>query len=120
MVERIARPQPVGRRPAAGPGRRPADGEFGRVLAGKLAGLNFSGHARERLAQAGRTLTPAELARVETALDRVAAKGARDALVLLPDLALVVSVSNQTVITAVSGARMRDNVFTQIDSAVIL
>ena len=46
-------------------------------------------------------------------------------LVLMPgevrgdDLALVVSVSNRTVITAVDGDHLQDNVFTNIDSAVI-
>ena len=53
------------------------------------------------------------------AVDRAAAKGARESLVLVDDTAFVVSVRNRTVITAVDRARMRDQVFTNIDSAVI-
>ena len=48
-----------------------------------------------------------------------AAKGSRDAVVLLDGSAFVVSVKNKTVITAVDAQSMREHVFTNIDSAVI-
>ena len=48
------------------------------------------------------------------------AKGAKESLILMDQLALVVSVKNRTVITAVDGASLKDNVFTNIDSAVII
>ncbi len=38
---------------------------------------------------------------------------------MLDDVALVVSVANRTVITAIDGENLKENVFTQIDSAVI-
>ena len=53
------------------------------------------------------------------AVSKAAAKGARESLILLDDLALVVSVKNRTVITAIAPDRIRENVFTNIDSAVI-
>ncbi|MDD4343286.1 MAG: flagellar biosynthesis protein, partial [Eubacteriales bacterium] len=40
--------------------------------------------------------------------------------ILMDDLAFVVSIKNRTVITAVDGNSMKDNVFTNIDSAVII
>jgi len=46
-------------------------------------------------------------------------KGAKDSLVLLRDLAFIVNVKNRTVVTAVDGEHLKDNVFTNIDSAVI-
>jgi flagellar operon protein len=52
-------------------------------------------------------------------VDRAAAKGSRDSLVLLDQTAMVVSVKNRTVITALGRDQARDNVFTNIDSAVI-
>lgn len=58
--------------------------------------------------------------RLEGAVDSVARKGGKDSLVLLGDAALVVSVKNRTVVTAMDRAGMRGNVFTNIDSAVIL
>lgn len=118
MVDRIERTRSAGTpRPLPS---RPAPGAFGEVLARELEGLKYSSHARDRLRQAGRALSDQELAGVEDAVRRAATKGARDSLVLLNDLALVVSVKNRTVVTAVAGSRMRDSVFTQIDSAVIV
>jgi flagellar operon protein len=59
------------------------------------------------------------MGRLESAVDKLAAKGARESLVLLDDNAMVVSVRNRTVITALSREQARENVFTNIDSAVI-
>ena len=53
-------------------------------------------------------------------VDRAAAKGAKESLVMIDDVALVVSVKNRTVITAVDKAQLKENVFTNIDSAVIV
>ena len=52
-------------------------------------------------------------------MDKLAAKGGRESLVLVDRMAFVVSVKNRTVITAVDQAGMRDQVFTNIDSAVL-
>ena len=59
-------------------------------------------------------------ARVD-AVDRMAAKGVRDALIYMSHgLAMVVSVKNRTVITALDDASAKENIFTNIDSAAIL
>jgi flagellar operon protein len=50
---------------------------------------------------------------------RAAGKGSRDSVVFLDGTAFVVSVKNNTVITAVGSEHMREHVFTNIDSAVI-
>jgi flagellar operon protein len=72
------------------------------------------------MALRGIQLTREDQARLREAVDRAQAKGARDSLILMRDLAFVVSVRNRTVITALDGPSMRENVFTNIDSAVIL
>ena len=118
MVDRVSRPLPVGR--THNQSRVVAPGTFQQVLKEKLAPIKFSGHAQQRLSQASRVLSPSEVSAVEQAVSKAAAKGARESLVLMNDLALVVSVANRTVVTAVTEARMRDSVFTQIDSAVII
>ena len=82
--------------------------------------LKVSGHAQSRLASRGIEMDGAAWDRVKEGVDRAAAKGARESLVLMDDVALVVSVKNRTVITAVDKASLRDNVFTNIDSAVIV
>ncbi|MGE5481961.1 MAG: hypothetical protein ACM3VX_03515 [Bacteroidota bacterium] len=83
------------------------------------AGLRLSAHAEQRLRSGRVRWGPNEEAQVAAAIDKVASKGGKQALVLLGDLALIVSVTNRTVITAIPGERRQENVFTQIDSAVI-
>jgi flagellar operon protein len=83
------------------------------------ARVRFSAHAQERLAQADVQLDPQALAKLEAAVDKADKKGGKESLILLDDLAFVVSVQNRTVITAVGANRMADNVFTKIDSVVI-
>ena len=61
----------------------------------------------------------AGVARLEQAVDRAGQKGARDSLVLMDDLALLVNVRNRVVVTAVPQSSAKDNVFTNIDSVVI-
>jgi flagellar operon protein len=60
-----------------------------------------------------------DLALLNQAVDRAESKGAKESLVLMDQLALIVSIKNRTVITAVDGESMKENVFTNIDSAVI-
>ena len=115
---------PVRQRPAAAAGARrsPGAGEgFAAVLDEALQQeqLRFSAHARLRLGQRGIRLDEAALHRLGEAVRRAEGKGAREAVVLMEDVAYVVSVRNRTVITVVDGPRLRENVFTNIDSVVI-
>jgi len=82
--------------------------------------LKFSHHAAQRLEQRGIHLTPEQLNRIHDAVEQAAAKGAKDSLVLLKDIAMIVNIPNRTVVTAMDGSSMNDHVFTQIDSAVII
>jgi flagellar operon protein len=81
--------------------------------------LQFSRHALARVQRRGIELNAATLGRLSQGVGRAAGKGSRDSLVLVDGTAFVVSVSNRTVITAVGSEHMKDNVFTNIDSAVI-
>lgn len=81
--------------------------------------LQFSKHALERAQRRGIELDGSTLKRLSEGVSRAASKGSRDSLVLVDGTAFVVSVSNHTVITAVGSEHMKDNVFTNIDSAVI-
>ncbi|MBO8159354.1 TIGR02530 family flagellar biosynthesis protein [Thermosyntropha sp.] len=82
--------------------------------------LKFSSHAQQRLKSRNIELSPTDIARLEEAVAKARSKGARDSLILMDDLALVVSIKNNTVITAVNGENLKENVFTNIDSAVIV
>ncbi|TCP58825.1 flagellar operon protein [Tumebacillus sp. BK434] len=92
--------------------------ELNKVLAKQQQEVTFSGHALERLRVRNISLTQDDLKRLGNAIDKVAAKGGRESLVVYKDTAYVISVKNRTVITAVDSAHMTDHVFTQIDSAV--
>jgi len=95
---------------------------FDQVFSKALAeeNLKFSLHAQQRLAGRRLPLSAADIGKIAAAVDKAAAKGARDSLIVYGDTALVVSVKNRTVITAMDGQSSRDNVFTNIDSAVIV
>lgn len=111
--------------PKAEPGKKTTAGQlsFGQVLEQNLAKsgeLKFSAHAQARIQSRNISLTSQDLARLTQGVAQAAAKGSRESLVLKDDLAFVVSVKNSTVITAVDAASMKGNVFTNIDSAVIV
>lgn len=82
-------------------------------------GLTFSKHLTERINRRSIDLSPEKIDRLSQAVDKVAEKGARESLVLLDNLALLVSVSNRTVLTAIETGKMKSGVFTNIDSVVV-
>ncbi|MCH7903130.1 MAG: hypothetical protein IH944_01030 [Armatimonadetes bacterium] len=91
--------------------------DFQSILADRL---KVSAHAQTRLESREIKLDADAWERVLDGVDRAAKKGAKEALVMVDDIALIVSVKNRTVITAVDKARLKENVFTNIDSAVIV
>jgi flagellar operon protein len=81
--------------------------------------VKFSGHALQRVQRRGIELDQATLGRLQEGVERAAGKGSRASVVLVDSTAFVVSVANRTVITAVDREHMKEQVFTNIDSAVI-
>lgn len=82
--------------------------------------LKFSNHAIERMQTRGISYTPESLTKLDEAIKKAAAKGSKDTLVLLEDSALIVSVKNNTVVTVMDKNALKENVFTNIDSTVVL
>jgi flagellar operon protein len=85
----------------------------------KLLNIKFSGHAINRMNNRGINLSEFQLEKLNQAVETARSKGSKDSLVLLKDLAFVVSVKNNTVLTAMQTENMKDSVFTNIDSTVI-
>ncbi len=83
-------------------------------------GLKWSGHAVDRMKSRGIQFAPDMMKNIEAAVAKAAGKGAKDTLVLAGDNALIVSVKNNTVVTVMDRAAMRENVFTNIDSTVVI
>jgi flagellar operon protein len=82
--------------------------------------LKFSAHAQQRLESRNIRLTQDDVAKMNAMADKAAAKGSKQSLFMMRDVAMVVSISNRTVITAVDQNSMKENVFTNIDSAAII
>lgn len=82
--------------------------------------IKFSAHAKNRLRSRNINLTLQDLNRIEKAVSKASNKGADESLLIMDNLALIVSIKNRTVITAIDGNNLIGNVFTNIDSAVII
>ena len=61
-----------------------------------------------------------EVVKLEEAFKKAEEKGINEALILIGDKGFIASVRNKTVITTISNDKLKENVFTNIDGAVIL
>ncbi len=93
---------------------------FNQVLQQEMQQVKFSQHAIQRLQSRNMNLDSSQLSKLNQAVDKAAQKGARESLVLMNNMAFVVSIKNRTVITAMDENSMKENVFTNIDSAVVV
>jgi flagellar operon protein len=82
--------------------------------------VKFSKHAELRLRSRNINLSSAQMDKMNQALDKADKKGIKDSLVLMDDIAFVVNIKNRTVITALNRGEFKENVFTNIDGAVII
>lgn len=94
--------------------------QFDQVLASQSRQVKFSSHAQQRMKSRNIQFGDQEMNQLQNAMNKARAKGSRDSLILMGDMALVVSVKNNTVITALDGDSIKENVFTNIDSAVVV
>ena len=82
--------------------------------------VRFSKHAANRLSDRNIELTEEQVERLNLGAAKASAKGINESLVIVDSLAFIVSVPNQTVITAMDQTETDENVFTNIDGAVIM
>jgi len=82
--------------------------------------LKFSAHAKSRLTSRGIELSSDEILRMQDAIQRAGAKGSKESLILTDKAAFIVSVKNNTVITAVDRDSLKENLFTNIDSTIMI
>jgi flagellar operon protein len=103
------------------PGKQPTDFQdiFFRELA-ETSKIKVSAHAQRRLAERNIIIERQDWEKINSAVSRAEAKGANNSLLIHGDLALIVSVKNRTVISAMDEESMKEHVFTNIDSAVII
>ncbi|HAG11552.1 MAG TPA: flagellar protein [Desulfotomaculum sp.] len=82
--------------------------------------VKISAHAQKRMEQRNIYLNESDWSKIGNAVNRAQAKGVRDSLLLYNDLALVTSITNRTIVTALDKDAMVNHVFTNIDGAVII
>lgn len=82
--------------------------------------LRFSKHASARLRQRGIDLTDGQMERLMDGTRKAGQKGIRDSLVIVDELAFIVNIPNSTVVTALDSKDAVENIFTNIDGAVIM
>ncbi len=99
------------------------EASFSQILADQLTQqnrINFSKHAQQRLEQREISMTESDLSLLNSAVKRAEEKGVHNSLVLMEDKAFIVNVQSGTVITAMDKNDLKEQVFTQIDGAVIV
>ncbi len=82
--------------------------------------VKFSNHALERMLSRGIQFTQADFSRLNEAVQRASLKGSKNSLILMNDSALIISVRNKTVVTVMDKNALKENVFTNIDSTIVL
>lgn len=82
--------------------------------------LKFSRHAVNRLSDRQIELTENQVERLNEGARQAGRKGIQESLVLVDRLAFIVSIPNHTVITAMDSTESDENIFTNIDGAVIV
>jgi flagellar operon protein len=97
----------------------PEERSFKKIFEAEVQQLKFSKHAQDRLESRNMQLNDADKAQLEKAVQLAEQKGSKDSLVFLKDMAFIVSVKNRTVVTAIDREHLRQNVFTNIDSAIV-
>ena len=82
--------------------------------------LKFSKHASMRLENRKINLSKEQSERLESGVQKASEKGIRESLVIVDSLAFIVNVPNKTVVTAMDRTESDDNIYTNIDGAVII
>ena len=91
-----------------------------RSFADVFDSLKFSKHASSRLQDRNIELSESQIDRLNAGMQKAGEKGINESLVLMDQMAFIVNVKNNTVITALNDQEMKENVFTNIDGAIIV
>lgn len=82
--------------------------------------ITFSKHAIRRMDARQIEVSPQLMEKMDDAVGKAESKGVKEALILNGGTAFIVNVPSRTVVTTMNGGEMKENIFTNIDGAVIL
>lgn len=99
--------------------------DFSKFLKGELQGtkennLKVSNHAAKRLKERNLEMDGEEFIKLKGAMEKLGLKGGKDSLVITDKAAYILDVENQTVVTAFDKNNLEENVFTKIDSTIVI
>ena len=126
MIDKVHGPGQIGQSGAAAQGKKTESGQnsFGAMLKqqldGRAQGVNFSKHALERAEERGIELTPNLMERLSNSVEKAQEKGATNILAFDDSRAFIINIPYGRVITTMSQEEMKENIFTNIDGAVLL
>ena len=83
-------------------------------------GIKLSTHAAKRLQERNLNMDSDEYFKLKGAIDKLRTKGGQDSLVITPKAAYIVDINNNTIVTAIDKDNMAENVFTKIDSTLVV
>jgi len=58
--------------------------------------------------------------RIVNGMDKAESKGSKEALILADDVAVIANVKSRTIVTAMDRTQLKDRIFTNIDSTVLV
>ncbi len=127
MIDKIQGPGQINSGVPAQQSAKPAGGQgaFGAMLRQQMESktaqtVNFSKHALERAEERGIELTPTLMDRLASSVEKAQEKGATNILAFDDSRAFIINIPYGRVITTMSQEEMRENIFTNIDGAVLL
>lgn len=94
--------------------------DFSVIFKEKIDGIKFSKHAINRLNQRGVELSSETLTKLNDAVDNASKKGVSDLVAINDRSAFIINVDSKMVITTMNRAEMQNNIFTNINGAVII
>ena len=94
--------------------------EFHSILKKQLDAITISKHAKQRIENRGIEIDLNTMDKLNSAMDKLSQKGSKDSLILLDQVAYIVNPQQKVIITCVDKDHMQENIFSGIDSAMIL
>lgn len=86
----------------------------------KKDSFSISSHAAERLKERNISLNESDMNKINEGINKASQKGSKESIILYKDLVFVASIKNRTIITASVKESNKDNIYTNIDSVVLL
>ena len=91
---------------------------FDSIFKTEIEKLKFSNHAAKRIESRELNLSGDDMAKLQDAVIKAVAKGAKDSLVMMDQRAFIINIPNKTVVTALDVSKSKENIFTNIDSVI--